>query len=351
MCSGGQRHRNIDFAEPSGKPELFAINPILYNFFLLFNLLVCAGVIGILGVIGNVINVIVFYRQGYSDSVAVTLTALAVSDIGALVTEKGYSITSSLLVYREEHDTSVLDVVSALLFSCQGYFTRVSGLVTTYATFERCMCVILPMKVRLIFTRNVALAVNVIIFVILTLYFFPVYDVVELRYQMYPPTNKTVLTIVYSSDGDYIFLMGYLLNDLSLPYFTFLVNIICTVVIIVTLKTQSKWRTSLSTAKNQMDKDNSASRRERKTMVMLVTVSVIFVVCLAPHSAIQTATGIVGELKLGGAYFEITLVCYTFTFLLETTSCSVSTLVYYSMSSRYRAVVQEMFSFLARKHR
>ncbi|KAH9505288.1 hypothetical protein Btru_059170 [Bulinus truncatus] len=244
----------MNFTSPTVSLERLRIvhmNTLIHDVLMVINLLICGEVIGILGIIGNVINVINFSRQGFTDSVTVSLTALAVSDIGALVTQQGFNIISSPWLSRADLDVSVFDVMAVFSF-CPPRLLHACRRTGHDIRRHRKVC---------------------------------------FRY------------VPAQGEGH------------------------------------------LHTGQEGAEK-NLMSSRQTRTMVMLVTVSVIFVACLAPHSSMLAAVSIVRELKVGGAYFDIAMVCYSFTLLMETINCSVSTLVYYKMSSRYRAVAQGMFSCL-----
>ncbi|XP_055878095.1 uncharacterized protein LOC129924830 [Biomphalaria glabrata] len=150
-----------------------------------------------------------------------------------------------------------------------------------------------------------------------------------------------MFTLIYRENADIVLHVSYLLLDLAVPYFTFLVTIVSTIIIVVQLRSKAKWRSAVVSGQSQSEKSD-ALLKEKRTSVMLVTVSLIFIVCLIPHSAVLTALSFVRELKLGGAYFNIAFLCYTFTFLMETINCSVSILVYYKMSTKFRTTAQEM---------
>ncbi|KAK6961566.1 psychosine receptor [Biomphalaria glabrata] len=72
-------------------------------------------------------------------------------------------------------------------------------------------------------------------------------------------------------------------------------------------------------------------------MVMLVTLSAVFVVCLLPHCVVLTVFSVL-EIIDG----DLIPVTYTLTFLLETINCSVSCIIYYKMSSKYRDLAKKM---------
>ncbi|KAK0067971.1 FMRFamide receptor [Biomphalaria pfeifferi] len=153
------------------------IDSTLVEFFMTFNLMLCAVLIDFAGIAGNVINILNFQKQGLQDSVNVTLTALAVSDIGALFFQLLVNILFNPLWRRVQLPFSSSSVLAMVFFYPHGYFIRVSGFITAFAAFERCLCVVLPMDVKRIITRNVAVVVNIIIFIALLLYLYPEHSV------------------------------------------------------------------------------------------------------------------------------------------------------------------------------
>ncbi|KAK6985977.1 neuropeptides capa receptor [Biomphalaria glabrata] len=308
--------------------------------FLTFNLLVCAEVIGLFGIAANILNIENFRRQGFHDNANITLTALVISDIGALVSQQACNMIINPWI--QEYETFM--VKSQLFIPANyvhEYFIRVSGVITSFAAFERCLCVVLPLKVKGIVTKRVALCVNLMIFVVLTLYLFPPFDVFYTEPRYLPNLNKYILAMVIKGNRNSYFNVYYFIADMFLPYATFLALIGFNVIIIAKLKSKSKWR--LSTSGKQVS-TTRLSYKERRAVFMLVNISVIFIVCLIPHSGLSTALGIVRSLSVDGSNFDIYKLCYSFTMLLETLNCSVSIYVYYRMSSKYRTTFHEIIS-------
>ncbi|KAI8785497.1 neuropeptides capa receptor [Biomphalaria glabrata] len=317
-----------------------AYNPIILDIFLVLNGLIISELIGILGIFGNIVNVLNFRRQGLHDSVTITLTALSVSDCGALVCQQVMTLLSVPWVPK----IGLPLITSSTVMQLQGYFIRVSGVVTAFASFERCLCVVMPLKVRAIITVRVSMCVNVTIFLVLQLHTLPHLLANYVDYKFIPQLNQTILYLFYRDNGEAILQVSYYVTDLCVPYATFVVIISCTSVTVLTLKAKSNWRSSVTLKGSGAP--TSASLKERKLVQMLAVVSVIFVVCLAPQSAMLTAVGVVRDLRVGGAKFDISMLCYCFTLLLETIHCSINSIVYYKMSSRYREEIWVMFPFL-----
>ncbi|KAK6959138.1 FMRFamide receptor [Biomphalaria glabrata] len=316
------------------------------TFFLTFNLLVCGEIIGVLGIVGNVINIVAFTKEGLQDSVNITLSALAVSDIGALLTQMVVNICFSPFWNGADIQYSSLVVFSTMFFYPREYFVRVSGLITAFATSERCMCVLLPLKVKGIITRKVAAVVVGSIFVVISAYMFPPYYVTYFDWGLDTKRNQTKILLLYRNNPETVLRVSYLITDMFVPYATFFILILCNAVIVVRLRSSWRWRRTVTSGKHSGSKEISG--KEKKLVKMLTTVSIIFLLCLTPQSAMLTALGIVRELKINGPYFDLSLLVYSFTFLLETINCSVNIIVYYNMSSKFRERIQTWLPCLRR---
>ncbi|KAK0045775.1 psychosine receptor [Biomphalaria pfeifferi] len=316
--------------------ERLTIDPFITNFFLMF-ILICAGTFGIIGDIFNICN---FSNQGIDNSVTVTLVSLALIELGALVTLQGYNMVSMpwISVGGGDIDPSALFFI---FFYLNGYFIRVSGLITVCATFERCVLVFWPFKAKLIFTRNMAASVNLIIYIVLLLYLLPPFYVFQVEYHFSPQFKKSIFFASVRSNAENLLQMMhsfFILIDIVSSYLIFLFNILCTSFIIRHLKTQAKWRKSVTRSFKKDYKEHSA-RKEKRVMVMLVTLSVVFVACLLPHCVVLTVFSVL-EIIDG----DLVPVTYSLTFLLETINCSVSCIIYYKMSSKYREVATKMLA-------
>ncbi|XP_059168327.1 neuropeptides capa receptor-like [Physella acuta] len=323
------------------------VKPIVLDFFLTFNLFV-SGIIGILGISGNIINIIVFYKQGYEDSVNITLTALAVSDIGALVTVLMFNVMENPWFLSADLPISQTDVSFILAFYPHNYFIRVCGFITAFASCERCLCVLVPLKVKQIVTKKVSLLVNLFIFIILLLDLFPVYYIVYLDWVFFPQLNRSVIAVNARQNPYNVFGISYFVSDLFVPYFTFFIIIVCNAIIGIKLNTRSKWINSISISHSSEDntvsnKEKFVSNKEKKVVLMLTVVSVIFIVCLIPQSGILTAVSQVSGLMVGGVYYKISLIIYSISYVTETVSSSVNIVVYYKMSSRYKNTLRSIF--------
>ncbi|KAK6985512.1 hypothetical protein BgiMline_015095 [Biomphalaria glabrata] len=263
------------------------------------NLFACAQVVGVFGIVANILNIRLFRQQGYQDGVNITLTALALSDIGALVNMLVY-ITMLNPLIDENGVTVSKGAIGYVSFFLHEYFIKVSSVIITFAAVERCLCVALPLKVKRMITAKLAIAVNGVIFIVMGLYLFVHFHIMFLSWDLLPETNQTVLSLSQSPSGGSPTQAGEI-NLVSLMY------------------------------------------KERKTAKLFMLVSVTCVVLLLPYYLMFTCTAFMRELAFDGAQNVIGFLVSSFTIQLETINCSITLFIYYDMSSKFRAEFRKMF--------
>ncbi|XP_059143424.1 melatonin-related receptor-like [Physella acuta] len=315
----------------------YVLDPHIVDLVLTVQIFIC-GTAGLFGILGNAINILVFYKQGYS--VNITLTALAVSDTGALVTLQVFYLLMNPWFLKSDLGLNPSDLIMIISFYPHNYFIRVCGFITAYAALERCVCVVCPLKVKRIFTNKTAIVTVILIFAITTLDLFPLYYTIYLDWGFSPSLNKSILHIMYRQNPFMVFNISYYINDLMAPYTTFFIILMSTAIITIKLKQQARWRQSMSNVKTE----THISSKERKTVVMLSTISIVFVVCLIPQSTILTAVSFVPDISYGGRYFYLALMGYCVSYLSETILSSVNILVYLRMSHKYKEQFLIIFS-------
>ncbi|KAH9502193.1 hypothetical protein Btru_070355 [Bulinus truncatus] len=94
--------------------------------------------------VGNIATILNFAKQGLHDSVNITLTSLAACNIGSLIFLMMKDVFWGYVYMPISPSASVLFIYP------NRYFTRVGGCITTFAAFERCLCVVLPLKTDII---------------------------------------------------------------------------------------------------------------------------------------------------------------------------------------------------------
>ncbi|KAK0049082.1 FMRFamide receptor [Biomphalaria pfeifferi] len=301
-------------------------------------------IIGLFGIVANIINILIFLKQGFRESINITFMALAVTDLGALLTLQMTNILVNPWSLTASQDYSPLEVVALLSFYPHNYFLRVSGLITAFAAFERCLGVVFPLKVKYIVNRKrILMGIFCICIIASPNVFIPFYCS-YLDWKVVPMFNISYFGIVYREDvrRDFDFSFAYFYTDFFLPNLTLFLLITNNFIMAVQLTAHASWRREVAGKRESLS--NQISRKEQKIVQMLTKLSLIFIVCLIPQSAILTAVTFVKEFGLGGPYFDVAWLCYCVSFLLESVHSSVNIFVFYRMSSRYRNIFQMLFS-------
>ncbi|XP_005092881.1 uncharacterized protein LOC101858474 [Aplysia californica] len=308
-----------------------------YNIFTLVFYVAVMGTVSFFGIIFNVINMIVFKKQGFKDNVNVTLFGMALSDMGALISLLWMSICFNpwLLDADVPFDNEEIEYVTAgWPHAC---FTRITGWITAFVTFERCLCIAMPLKVKTIITpRRTS-------FVVLFIYFLMISGVGVACYAMrlgpkfFPSKNVTKIGLIYIPNGVYIENVGVMVNLIP-QYVSFLVVIVCTIILVRNLKLKSKWRQSTSSSAKQ----DSLSNRDKKVVSMITLISSIFMGCFLPSALNQIIMIASEDYSIYGKYKNMFLLSWSICKSLEGTNSAVNIFVYYNMSSKYKLILDEM---------
>ncbi|GFS13199.1 chemosensory receptor B [Elysia marginata] len=219
---------------------------------------------------------------------------------------------------------------------------RSGSLITAFITFERCMCIAMPLKVKSIITPKRTIIVIASIFGIMVISVIPIYYGMQIGPTFLEDRNKTLLAIVYAKGGHQIESVAFAVG-VGAQIGSFILVVIFTVILINSLIRKSKWRKSVTSGEGGAGSGGEKSSRDKRVMVMVVTISCIFIACFMPSAInviliiLWTDYNIVGRLR---NMFQVTgAMCN----MCESINCSINIIVYYKMSSKFRAVFREMF--------
>ncbi|XP_005100342.2 allatostatin-A receptor [Aplysia californica] len=303
------------------------------------NFAIICEIIDVFGTVTNVMNIIVFVKQGFSDPVNVSLLGLAISDLGCLVTLVWHNICFNPLFHAADLPFDSIEMQYLTGGWPHVIFTRVTACITAFITFERCLCIAIPLKVKNIITPKRVVIVIVSIFVILIGSVAPVYYSNRYGMKFFPDRNKTLIGLVFTDDRKEVEGISYVINNIFIPFSAFAVVIVCTVILVVKLQNKTRWRNE-STAAGQSD---NFSNRDQKVTKMVTMISTLFIICFTPVSLIFIGKTVVAGLSIDGRYHNLYFVLFSFAYILESTNSAVNIFIYYEMSSKYRSVFDETF--------
>ncbi|GFO28723.1 chemosensory receptor a [Plakobranchus ocellatus] len=199
--------------------------------------------------IDNSLNIAVFVKLGFSEPSNISLTALAATDLALVVLTTWTNLCILFFVHGTSlpfHPTNIAHVSSGPMYA---FASRTVAWVTAFIRFERCLCILLPLKVEKSMTRRSTL-------MIITLTFVPlVYTYIgyEFVWVFYPHLNATILDAL-PIDEEYFVLFEKTITIICgviQPILAFSIVPIYAVFLVDQLKKISSWRKSVTSAKGQ----------------------------------------------------------------------------------------------------
>ena len=161
------------------------------------NYVFLCNIIALFGFFSNIVNALVFRKHGFTEAITVSLFALALSDFFQLAMVLLVSNFHVPMLVFHSHFTFFLNrityYVCGVLRIC---LSRIAIWITVLITLERCVCILYPFKIKVLFTpRKMTIAIAIIAFLILVSSI-PVLATVQVVKSIHPATNATIYGII-----------------------------------------------------------------------------------------------------------------------------------------------------------
>ncbi|XP_005100183.3 uncharacterized protein LOC101856432 [Aplysia californica] len=310
---------------------------------LIINLVVIGQIVSVFGIVANIINIAVFFRQGFSESTTISLFALGIGDLCALLLLQWFTLCINPWFSRLPLSFNPSEIQSLTAGYPRVCFVRITGWITAFVSFERCLSVAVPLKVKSIITTRVAAYVNVLVFFFSFLGLIPVYATAYFDWKFYPQLNTSLVGILYTEHKDAVLGVSLFITNLCAPLTSFAIVIICTSVISFELRKKAKWRRHCSSSSQAIVSSEKNSGKETHVVVMVTVISVLFIVSSTPVTCLLTVRSVVPDLSIVGRFSNLNWVLASLGFLMETVNSSVNIVVYYRMSTKYRDTLHALF--------
>lgn len=298
------------------------------------------GVLAVVGIMTNTINIVVFLKTGLSDSVNISLFGLAVGDLCSLIFSFWESVCFNPLFHDIEAPVVFMEV--EYITGCWPHvcFVRVTSYITAFVTFERCLCITMPLKVKIILTTTRTKIIIIAIFCVVMITSIPEYYVSQLVYKFYPEKNRTLLGIHFIEDRARFEKVTLLLNNVVLQCISFIAVVVCTVILVVQLNRKAKWRKQATTG------EKSTLGKDKKVIKMISFVSVVFIVSNLPSCLVFLAMTSAPQLHPSGVNYNMFYVVWSVVYVMEAINSTINIFIYIKMSSNYSAAFYKIFSCL-----
>ncbi|XP_005108994.1 uncharacterized protein LOC101855826 [Aplysia californica] len=266
---------------------------------------------------------------------------LAVSDLCSLLLMLWCSLNYNPLI-----DNFGLPVVHFKFISMTGgwprtCFVRITGCITAFIAFERCLCIALPLKTKRILTPRRTKITIVSIFILMICVFSPFYYSNRLSWLQDPATNTSVLSITVAEERDIVDSVVFMIQGVIINTFTFITVICCTIVLVTKLNSKTKWRQA--TASKGVGGKEEFGVKEKKVVKTVIFISTIFIVCFMPGAVTFLAMSLEPEFQAGGKFENLCIAAGSLVFTMESINSSVNIFVYLNMSSKYREMFMKLF--------
>ncbi|XP_055878137.1 uncharacterized protein LOC129924852 [Biomphalaria glabrata] len=316
----------------------YFVNTPLFTFLVIT---VPCTLIGLIDFAVNLINVSVFAAQGLNHPVEISLFTIAASDMIKVI----------FIMFDNLCTNSYADIMGTPLkldevFFVAGSFplgcvSRITLHVTIYVTAERCLCILLPLQVKRIVTKNVTIICVSMIVALNLLALYPVYVTYFLAWNFYPYLNKTLLGFSVATYDPVTFAMTYFLHVILVVVGLFFL-VISTSVLVWQLSRKTKWRMSHTSA---LDAHKVAIQsRDKKSMKMVVIVAISFAIGFTPLVVTILLAYYVPEFSFGGPLDALFHHLYSISLFSMSVNSSTNIIIFYKMSRKYRDKFKQIIS-------
>ncbi|XP_012941320.1 adenosine receptor A1-like [Aplysia californica] len=305
------------------------------------NGVVICGLLSLFGVVANIINIVAFAKQGFQDSINISLMGLAVADLCSLVAMMWMSICVNPLFYLSDLPFEPREVMHLTGATPRYLGAKISTFITAFITFERCLCIAAPLKVKTIITPARTKIIIISIYITMSILLIPFCLGNRLEWVFDFTMNATVLKTTFTAERELLEAITYVTQGVFTTTLSFVFVICCTIVLVVKLNSKTKWRQATAA------KDDRAAERvgvkDQKVVKMVTFIAVIFIVCSLPPTILFFYMLFDKDFHIDGVHQNLFLAVFFSSFITETLNSSVNIIVYLKMSSKYRAVFMKIF--------
>ncbi|KAI8770441.1 FMRFamide receptor [Biomphalaria glabrata] len=291
------------------------------------------GVISLLGLLSNVTTIVVLSHQ-VNESINIVFLGMAVSDMCVVTLALWYAITS--IINEANPPNFPFEPLSFLVMTAvipRLFFINSTCWLTALVAIIRCLCVVLPFKVGILFTPKRTAVLTSGVFFIIVFSYSTSYFRNEFVLVFFPEVNASIYIMVELSKGVVIDDMVYYLGFVALPMVCMFIVVFCTLVLVIKVKASVNWRNNAQAGKSFSKEKKSvpvtgreSATKEGKLTKMVVTITSVFIFCNMPNNLVVMARMVEPEFTERGKYQHTFIIIHDVIFLLETINSSVTPL-------------------------
>ncbi|KAK3102237.1 hypothetical protein FSP39_009823 [Pinctada imbricata] len=301
--------------------------------------------LSLFGTVGNIFCLIVLFHSRMRNASTACLAALSFSDLLFLLHCLLFSVLS-FLAFCDKEKGAYYRAIFYPIFGAYG--SPATGRITSWLTLllgvERFIAVKYPIKARVMCNKFSTIVVIVAIYVTTLLLFLPY----AMKYRVvYGSTNESGVVKVTASiqrtelgmDNRFFGIYGTIMNILF-RFLPVIVLVIVNSVIIYT--TRDTWK--LRRQMNSSVRGSAAASDQTHFTVMLVTVCIVFIICLVPGAVHSLISHIWKDYNRFGKARNLFQLVSRITFFCETINSSVNFVIYMVMSQKFKRTYKDIFT-------
>ena len=296
-------------------------------------------ILTIFGLLGSGLSLIILLQTKIRNSTtSIVLIGLSISDCCFLITNMARKSTCII----RQYDKLAADTFNAMsfggLFYTKTAFSRVSTLLVVLISFERLIAVAFPLQVRSLITKPRMVAAVIACYIIPFAFCAglpPQYTYTFIRGRPYIAQTHFALDNV---DSLKIYNEYFLV--ISLRYIPVILVIILNTLIIILFKRSRQFQNKQA---GSSEAEVARQQQERKLTRMLLSVALIFLVCLLPGDAVLLISGINTKFSFFGTYHNFFLVISDLSLLFEIINSSINFIIYMVLNKLFYETYKSLF--------
>ncbi|XP_076465404.1 uncharacterized protein LOC143297115 [Babylonia areolata] len=302
---------------------------------------VCLPILFLISAPTNILNMLVFWKQGLRERINLCLFYLSCVDFVHMLHAFLCNVDRFyLLVNQKGRYGPIFQFIADNGLLGFRSLTWLSGFVSMFIACERCLCVVSPLRSQTILSTKT----TSLILAFTTVFTMTSALVLGLRFGVVcvfdPETNRTSRAQLtsefyhrYQSHLDVLSLFAATV----LPFIYVTVIVVTTIVTSVQLKKMVAWR--------QRTSSNTLSSREMVLTRMLIALSVLYIICTLPTTALGFGVIFVSDFALHGRYYNLGVSLHTVFKLAAYVNATFNFFIYCFLGTKYRDTLRRMFGY------
>lgn len=334
------------------------ISDDIYNFVQLYLSIGSGTVMSVLGTAASVVIIVVYYKQGVRDSATISYISLAIADAGLCFLTLCVILCTLIESYFPLPEADLLSVQFVYIAYTRAVTHHMSTFATVYLALELCICITIPLKVKLMFTKTRSIIVNCSLLVFSIACTCPAWATQRLDWQYNPRFNRSRLTLALTGGRYGVEIYLGIFNGNTILITCQIVSIMCAILLISGIKKSAAFRKQaaiIQATTPALDfvpngtikkihvvggKQKVASDKYTKLAKVTVLLTIVFLICNIPVMTVSlTKTILPGLIYNQKLYGTLYFMMYASTLI----NSSVNILVYYYASERFRTTLIRIF--------